>query len=74
MKIQNGIQIYKCGTQVEIPIGEIDGWVSNISINFDNISYEISYFIERGVLHTIWLNESQFITGKRKIKIGFKNE
>lgn len=53
MKIQNGIQIYKCGTQVEIPIGEIDGWISNISINFDNISYEISYFIERGVLHTI---------------------
>ena len=71
--MKKGISIYKCGTYVHIPAGDITGWISAISISFDNISYEISYFAGTGEHMTIWLHDTQFTTQNNRTKIGFKN-
>jgi len=64
------MEIYECGTEVDIRLSNIKGMITCASIRFDSVQYEIKYFYE-GEEHTTWLNEKEFKTDATKQKIGF---
>ena len=45
--------------------------ITCISIKFDKVQYEISYFY-LGEQKIVWLDENEFETNENKYKIGFK--
>lgn len=67
------IEIIPCGTLVKTIYGNIEGMIICCNIGFDSIKYEISYFLN-GKEESVWMNEEQFETDIKKIKIGFKKE
>lgn len=67
------IEIHPCGTKVFLKTGGAEGYISEVSIKFDNVQYFISYW-NNGV-QTCWVNEKEFsTTNQYKTEIGFKNE
>lgn len=68
----NELQIIKCGTEVLTKLSKIVATITGVSIRFDTISYEISYF-NNGEHKTAWIYEHEFtIDNVEKIKVGFK--
>ncbi len=65
--------IYKCGTEVITKSETINAIITAISIRFDRVTYEISYF-RSGLYYSVFLNENEFElkTNLEKSKIGFK--
>jgi len=53
------IYIYKCGTKVYIPALELYGYITAIEIQFNNVTYQVSYFWN-GEYKQVWLFEYQF--------------
>ena len=66
------ILVVPCGTEVIIKTGKISGIVSAIELKFENITYQIAFFID-GKRETVWIHENEFICDSHdNIKIGFK--
>lgn len=65
-------EIVPCGSQVTSKLSNVNGIVTGISIRFNNISYEVSYFSGHDYKQ-IWLYECEFTTTANKEVIGFKN-
>jgi hypothetical protein len=71
----NELFIIPCGTIVIIKLAHIEGIITCVAIRFDNIQYEITYYLG-GEQHCIWAREPEFELAKnvKKIKIGLRNE
>ena len=69
------IKMIKCGTHVQTVLSEIKGIITAISIRFNRVSYEISYF-NNNTYTSIWIDESEFkvINKKAKNNIGYDFE
>ncbi len=64
-------KVYKPGTKAITNIGEIAGIITAVSVRFDSVNYEFSYF-NAGDYKSCYLNESEFtVIEDTKIKIGF---
>ena len=65
--------VYKCGIEIITKLNAIHAIITGISIRFDRVIYEISYFKD-AIYYQIWLHEEEFtlINDSEKIKIGFK--
>lgn len=65
--------IIKCGSKVRTALSNINGIVTAVSIRFNSVSYEVSYF-NNGEYKQAWLNKEEFIIIEGKpISIGFIN-
>lgn len=66
-------ELYKCGTLVKPHLNNIEAMITAISIRFEVISYECSYFLN-GEYKAIWLNELEFLAvgSVDKSEIGYK--
>ena len=65
------MNIYKSGTSVSIKGINVSAIIIAVQIDFDAISYKLSYF--DGLKRTIeWFNEEEFSTKESKTKIGYK--
>jgi len=64
--------VIPCGTRVVIKPANIEGTITGISLRFEAIAYEISYF-NRDLEHReVWLNACMFEIKELDIlKIGF---
>lgn len=68
------IKVIPCGTMVEIILLKMKAMITGITIRFNAVAYEVSYFHD-GEYQNVWLHESQF-TIEQNIEsreIGFKN-
>ena len=65
------MKIYPCGISVKVTQLGLHAVIETVSIKFDSVQYEVSYFIE-GKQQLIWLNEVQFTTTANKVTIGYK--
>lgn len=66
------MEVLKCGSIVITKIAGIRGMITCVSIRFDKITYEITYFSD-SEQRTIWMDVNEFeIEEIEKIKIGFK--
>lgn len=67
-------ELYKCGTLVNLKNININGYITGICIRADNITYEISYFMNFTYC-THWFNIYEFeVVNDSKMSIGYKNE
>lgn len=65
------MQLFSCGTDVEIKISKVKGVITAIEIRFQSIVYQVSWFNADGIV-SCWLNESMFTTDSHhNLKIGF---
>lgn len=65
------ISLIPCGTFITIKAGGFDAMVTAASIRFDDIRYEVTYFVNMKA-ETLWLNEAEFeLSGERR-EIGFR--
>lgn len=65
------MKLYKCGERVKLLLANMDGVISGISIRYEYIQYEVSYFYN-GAYNVVWVTENEFILHSEKIEIGFK--
>jgi hypothetical protein len=66
------MEVIKCGSMIRTKLGELSAIITAISIRFDRITYEVSYFYN-GEYKCVWLSEDEFsIDVDDKQKIGFK--
>lgn len=66
------MDLLSCGQKVITKLSKIEGIITSISIKFNYVSYEVSYFHE-GEYKQIWLNEAEFDTeNQQRQAIGFK--
>jgi len=66
------MEVIPCGTKITSTLNNVEGIITAISIRFDTVNYEISYFA--GVDYKqIWMNECEFSFSGEKKQIGFKN-
>jgi hypothetical protein len=65
------IEVFPCGEIVRTIIGDIEGMITAVCIRFEEVRYEISYFVNQEQC-TVWMNEKEFRTNITKIPIGFK--
>jgi hypothetical protein len=67
------MEVIKCGSMVAIKGNhDTDGIITCLSIRYNNVSYEVSYF-NNGEYKQVWLVEDEFtLTNGDRIKIGFK--
>lgn len=63
-------EVTPCGTLVTSKLSNVNGIVTAISIRFDTVSYEVSYFSGHEY-KTIWMNGCEFTTTTDKEQIGF---
>lgn len=64
--------VLKCGTQATPKLSNIKGIITAISIRFNMVTYELTYFIE-GKREIIWVDENELnIEQSEKLQIGFK--
>ena len=72
LRHQENERSFPCGISVKSKIGYVEGIITAVSIRFDNIQYEVSYFTDNEY-KSAWLNESEFTTENQKHSIGFKS-
>jgi len=67
------MEVYICGTNIRLNNYSLIGHISKIEIQFNNILYQISYYLE-GKRIEIWVHEDEFEVTDNSIKqeIGFK--
>lgn len=65
------VNIYPCGIKVCTLIGKIEGMITCSSVRFKDVRYEIT-FNNDGKFESVWMNENEFETSSKKLKIGFK--
>ena len=66
------IEVIKCGTFVVTYLAGIRGMITAVTIRFDRVVYEVTYFSD-SVANTIYLcNEKFECEDLQKMKIGFK--
>lgn len=65
--------VLKCGTIAVTEVGDIRGIITAVSIRFDKIVYELSYF-SNGDYKVMWIHREEFSVddSAQKNKIGFK--
>jgi hypothetical protein len=63
--------IYKCGTNVLTVVGNKSGIISEVSIKYNIIQYNISYY-EGNEFKSVWLPEQELIVNGEKQRIGYK--
>lgn len=69
---ENNLEILKCGTKVVPKLNNTEAIITAVSLRFDKVSYEVSYFYN-GEYKVIWLHETEFEVDKtQKQSIGFK--
>lgn len=71
--VEPPLKVIPCGTIVKTKYGNIEGMITCISIKFDKVLYEVSYFLN-GDQKTVWMNEPEFEPSivQDKSTIGFK--
>ena len=67
------MKIIACGTRVTTKLNSIEGIITAISIRFDTVNYEVSYFAGQDYKQ-IWLNEAEFNFTTKKETIGFTKD
>lgn len=66
------MEVLKCGIEVTPRLSNIKGIITAVSIRFNMVTYELTYFIE-GKREIIWVDENELvIENSDKQKIGFK--
>lgn len=67
------MEVYKCGTKVSLTFNhDSDGVITAVSIRFERVVYEVSYF-NNGEYKQVWLDKCEFgILNGEKNRIGFK--
>lgn len=65
------MNIVPCGSRVTSKLNNVEGIVTGISIRFNTISYEISYFSGLDYKQ-IRMNECEFTFSEKKKQIGFQ--
>ena len=71
MDIFNMIEIIKPGSTIKTKLSNIEGIITGVTIRFNAVQYEISYFDNKGY-RIIWMNEAEFETTiSERLKIGF---
>ena len=67
-----GIEIYPCGTKVNITASGISATIVTVQIAFNNISYLLSFFLD-SVHQEHWFYPCEFTVGDNinKVKVGF---
>ena len=66
------METVKCGTLVIIKLANIKGMITCMSLRFDKVTYEITYW-DGADQKTIWVNENEFeVSAPELTKIGFK--
>ncbi len=70
---QHVLYVFKPGTMVTTKLGGLKGMITAIVIKFEEVKYEISYFVS-GNQTIVYMNEKEFLPNlsKEKITIGFK--
>jgi hypothetical protein len=70
----NTILVYPCKTRVLIKDINIAGYITGINIRNNNITYEISYFIDKGCFTNCFYDYQLIFDGENqeKIEIGFR--
>jgi len=65
------ISVYPCGTKVNLVMGNIQAMITGVSIRFDKVNYEVSYFngLEQ---KCIWVYEQEFTTDVKTKNVGYK--
>lgn len=66
-------EIVPCGAQVTSKLSNVNGIITGISIRFNNVSYEVSYFSGHEYKQ-IWMYDCEFTTTAAKETIGFKTK
>lgn len=67
-----GMKVIKCGTRVTPKLQNFEGIITGISIRYDKVSYEVSYFYN-GDYKSIFMDESEFdVQACDKTIVGFK--
>lgn len=66
-------KVFECGTKAITITGKIEGIITGISIRFDKVSYEFSYFYN-GDYKSVFLNENEFsvVVDTKKAGIGYR--
>jgi len=67
------MKVVKCGSKVKSVLINIEGIITAVSIRFEAVAYEVSYF-NNGDYKQIWMNETEFELSStaKKETIGFK--
>lgn len=67
------MKVYPCGTKITTAIGNIDGLITGIKIEFKSVIYLVQYFTN-DCFKTWEMNEEEFTVddGTKKKTIGFK--
>lgn len=66
------ITLLKCGTNVITKVGRIAGIISQISIRYDIIRYEIMFYSDNDFKY-VWMGYQEFIVSDEPIKkLGYK--
>jgi len=66
------LKLYSCGSKVVTKLSNIEAIITGISIRFNAVSYELSYFIN-AEYKQVWLNECEFNISDKEVKrIGFR--
>lgn len=64
-------EVIPCGTKVETVISKIPGIITGISIRYDYVTYEVSYFTNNEY-KSCWLQAAEFnASANEKVKVGF---
>lgn len=67
------MEIIPCGTECTIKLGQTPGVITEVSIRFTSVAYEVSYFMNNEY-RTTYFHESELKIGAHeKVKIGFKS-
>lgn len=69
----NNIKLYPCGTSVTIKLSKVEGVITAQVIRFNNVRYEITYYIG-GEQYIIFCAEEELIINNKIKKVGFKYE
>lgn len=64
------MKVIPCGTHITIKLNSVEGIITAVSIRFNAIAYEISYFSGNDYKQ-IWLNDAEFTALVKKKQIGF---
>ena len=67
------MEVYQCGTECTIKLLNAQAIIVGVSIRYERVMYECSYFVNQ-VVHEVWLHETSLVFKEyeNKTQIGFK--
>lgn len=65
------LKVYKCGTLARPKLLDVTGMITAVRIENDNITYELSYFVNAEHRKTYFEESELLFRMQSKVKIGF---